>query len=44
MAAISKIMIDLTPEQKMVALGRLDDLMTLEQLSHVPEAAPERRH
>jgi hypothetical protein len=37
-------MVDLTPEQKDVALGRLLELLALEVLSHEPAHAPEKRH
>jgi hypothetical protein len=31
-------------EDRVVALERLDDLLALEALSHIPEAAPGRAH
>ena len=39
-----RLLADLTVEQKAAALDRLDELLGLEAMSHIPEAAPGRAH
>jgi hypothetical protein len=39
-----KALSDLDPADRVVALDKLDEWLTLEQLSHLPEAAPGRAH
>jgi hypothetical protein len=39
-----RILSDLQIDDKMVALDKLDDMVTLEIVSHDPASAPERRH
>jgi hypothetical protein len=39
-----RLLSDLEIDDRMIALDKLDDLMTLEALSHIPEAAPNRAH
>ncbi len=39
-----RILSDLLIDAKTLAVARVNDPLTLEQLSRVPEAAPERRH
>jgi hypothetical protein len=39
-----KALSDLDIPDRVVALDRLDQLLGLEALTHIPEAAPDRRH
>ena len=39
-----RILSDLLIDAKTLAVARVNDPLTLEQLSRLPEAAPERRH
>jgi hypothetical protein len=44
MRACWRLLSDLDIPDLMVALDRLNDLLTLEQLSHIAESAPGRTH
>lgn len=39
-----RLLSDLNLVDRVVALNKLDEMLELEALSHVPEAWPERRH
>jgi hypothetical protein len=39
-----RLLSDLEIDDRMIALDKLDDLLTMEALSHIPEAAPGRAH
>jgi hypothetical protein len=39
-----KLLSDLDLPDRALALDKLDEMLGLEALTHIPEAAPERRH